>query len=282
MRRAVKDYKYEVQEGHMTEECSQYLAQLQKDWERHRVKLGVEALRKEVVSSTTQSCKHDLIVWAFQMEDRERDDTSSILNDNVSARAVSSVGSFSTETSTIQHNIDLLFDQEQDAASWEPVRPPEVLGEFLDSRYMLPLLLPSDPVMLSAAPKMPAFWWNEDVTNGISDSRCASRASKRSAGSLPWRISTKRLRDTSLSVLRWVDGAGSHARWARSADVDGREEHEYDGEVPPSPSPYPLGSEEDRENDVAAPSVVRRVTPLTRRPSLRSKGRASTPVDRTP
>jgi hypothetical protein len=52
MRRAVKDYRCEVHEGRMTEECSQYLAQLQKDWERHRVKLGVEALRKEVVSST--------------------------------------------------------------------------------------------------------------------------------------------------------------------------------------------------------------------------------------
>jgi hypothetical protein len=62
MRRAVKDYKYEVNEGHMTEECSQYLAQLQKDWERHRVKLGVEALRKEVVSSTTTNCNHGLIV----------------------------------------------------------------------------------------------------------------------------------------------------------------------------------------------------------------------------
>ena len=32
----------------MTEECNQYLQQLQKDWERHRVKLGVEQLRKEV------------------------------------------------------------------------------------------------------------------------------------------------------------------------------------------------------------------------------------------
>jgi len=52
MRRAMKDYKYEVQEGRMTEECIQYLAQLQKDWERQRVKLGVEALRKEVMSST--------------------------------------------------------------------------------------------------------------------------------------------------------------------------------------------------------------------------------------
>lgn len=48
MRRAVRDYKYEVNEGRMTEECIQYLTQLQKDWERHRVKLEVEALRKEV------------------------------------------------------------------------------------------------------------------------------------------------------------------------------------------------------------------------------------------
>jgi hypothetical protein len=43
----VRDYKYEVNEGRMTEECSQYLAQLQKDWERHRVKMGVEQMRKE-------------------------------------------------------------------------------------------------------------------------------------------------------------------------------------------------------------------------------------------
>ena len=48
MRRAVRDYKYEINEGRMTEECIQYLTQLQKDWERHRVKMGVEALRKEV------------------------------------------------------------------------------------------------------------------------------------------------------------------------------------------------------------------------------------------
>lgn len=48
MRRAVRDYKYEVNEGRMTEECIQYLTQLQKDWERHRVKIGVEAMRKEV------------------------------------------------------------------------------------------------------------------------------------------------------------------------------------------------------------------------------------------
>lgn len=51
MRRAVRDYKYEVNEGRMTDENVQYLTQLQKDWERHRVKIGVEAMRKEVSSN---------------------------------------------------------------------------------------------------------------------------------------------------------------------------------------------------------------------------------------
>lgn len=55
MRRAVRDYKYEVNESRMTEECIQYLTQLQKDWERHRVKMGVEALRKEVRQTTVLS-----------------------------------------------------------------------------------------------------------------------------------------------------------------------------------------------------------------------------------
>jgi len=31
MRRAVRDYKYEVNEGRMTDECIQYLTQLQKE-----------------------------------------------------------------------------------------------------------------------------------------------------------------------------------------------------------------------------------------------------------
>ena len=61
MRRAVRDYKYEVNEGRMTEECTQYLAQLQKDWERHRVKIGVEALRKEVSGSSGLDHQSDIL-----------------------------------------------------------------------------------------------------------------------------------------------------------------------------------------------------------------------------
>ncbi|KAI0274770.1 DIL domain-containing protein [Gloeopeniophorella convolvens] len=255
MRRAVKDYKYEVNEGRMTEECSQYLAQLQKDWERHRVKLGVEALRRE-------------------MEDRDRDDASSILNDSASLRP-SSASSASTEASIAQHNIDLLFDREEDAAAWEPARPPEVLGEFLDSRHMLPLLLPSDPVMLSAMPKMPPFWKDEGTTNEHLDERSASRSSKRSAGSIPWQIMAKRLRDTSLDILQWVDGVGSHARWVRPDDADAREEEEAGARAA-------LGLDEDQRSDFTAEVEMRRAAPLTQRPSFRAKGRASTPVDRSP
>jgi hypothetical protein len=48
MRRAVRDYRYEVSEPRMDEECVQYLSQLQKDWERRRVRMGVEALQNQV------------------------------------------------------------------------------------------------------------------------------------------------------------------------------------------------------------------------------------------
>ena len=196
------------------------------------------------------------------MDEREHDDAS-VSNDNVSAHAASFVSSASTEATAAQHNIDLLFDQ--DVASWEPVRPPEVLGEFLDSRYMLPLLLPSDPVLLSATPKMPASWQNENVANGTPDSRSASQASKRGFGSIPWRITTKSLRETSLDILQWVDGVGSQARWARLVLTEEREEDECDS--------HPICSGDEQESAIAV--EVNPTTPLTQRSSIRTKGRAS-------
>jgi hypothetical protein len=48
MRRAISDYRFEVGEGKMSDECSQYLAQLQKDWEKRRVRIGVETLQREI------------------------------------------------------------------------------------------------------------------------------------------------------------------------------------------------------------------------------------------
>ncbi|KAI0320337.1 DIL domain-containing protein, partial [Amylostereum chailletii] len=206
MRRAVRDYKYEVNEGRMTEECSQYLAQLQKDWERHRVKLGVEALRREM-----------------DERERERDDVS--FNDSGSHQGSSSTSMSSSEMGAAQRSIDSLFDRDQDIIIWEPAKPPEVLGEFLDSRHMLPLLLPSDPRMLSAVPKKPPLWKDSRPGNeqAGSDGRSASRMSRRSADNIPWQTSTRRLRDVGLETLQWVDGIGSVSRWSRPWQIDENE-----------------------------------------------------------
>lgn len=57
MRRAVRDYRYEKNEGRMDDECAQYLLQVQKDWERQRVKLGVAAVRQDVSDGPVFSYK---------------------------------------------------------------------------------------------------------------------------------------------------------------------------------------------------------------------------------
>ena len=46
----------------MDDECVQYLAQMQKDWERQRVRMGVEALQKEVCSVSYFDIRHHLII----------------------------------------------------------------------------------------------------------------------------------------------------------------------------------------------------------------------------
>ncbi|KAI9633838.1 DIL domain-containing protein [Dioszegia hungarica] len=47
MRRAVRDYKFEVSEGRMDDECVAYMGQIQKDWENRRVQTSVKALKAE-------------------------------------------------------------------------------------------------------------------------------------------------------------------------------------------------------------------------------------------
>jgi hypothetical protein len=54
-----------------------------------------------------------------------------------------------------QRAIDDLFSRTFEKSDWQPAKPPVVLGELLDSRHMLPLLLPSDPMHLGALPVIP-------------------------------------------------------------------------------------------------------------------------------
>ena len=220
--------------------------------------------------------------------ERERDEMS--LNDGTAP----SISSASTDAGSAQRNIDLLFDHDQDATAWEPARPPDVLGEFLDSRYMLPLLLPSDPRMLSASPKPPAP--RDDAGRGAGrlsngHARSESRASRRSSGSLPWQMRTRRLREVGADTLQWVDGAVASARWTRPVAVEIDEEDEEDStdedgdELRSLAYQYPedaaSAQDEDGDGDLTITTETRRVTPLTAKPSLR-RGRTNTSAGITP
>ncbi|KAK0245580.1 DIL domain-containing protein [Armillaria nabsnona] len=254
MKRAVRDYKYEVNEGRMTDECVQYLTQLQKDWERHRVKLGVEALRKEM---------------GERERDREREESlSSSLNDSMD-QSMQSV-SFSSDSSDFppNQNIDVLFDKDDRTASWEPPKPPQVLGELLDSRHMLPLLFPSDPRMLAAISRplsLPDDGKKKRPSSVLtSDSRSDSYATVESR--CTWRARHRKVRQVGIGTLKWVDGVRSASRWGRLIPED----EDIDS------------SEEEGETDVKGQMHA---TPLTRKPSGRTKGRVShggdtTPIDR--
>ncbi|KAF7347902.1 hypothetical protein MVEN_01548100 [Mycena venus] len=248
MRRAVREYKYEVNEGRMTEECVQYLTQLQKDWERHRVKLGVEALRKE--------------------RDTDHDSVSSFQTDSqsISRPASSATASIaSSEGSAGQHGIDMLFEKTQEKSAWEPVKPPQVLGELLDSRHMLPLVFPSDPRMLSALPGKLIFPDDKPPHTPVptSDSRSSSRASEGNRGAMPWRSRDRTLRQVGVGTLQWVDGIRSAARWGKLMNPDTDvEEDEMEG-----------GGDGGRQEGEL--TVDTHITSFTRKPSGRSKGRPS-------
>ncbi|KAF9015076.1 DIL domain-containing protein [Cyathus striatus] len=253
MRRAVRDYKYEVNEGRMTDECIQYLTQLQKDWERHRVKLGVEALRKELVERDQES----------------REGSVSSFTEDTSRSSESSSVPSSSHAYGDMHNIDILFSKTDDALNWEPIRPPEPLGELLDSRYMLPLLLPSDPRLLGALPAKKRFLdegqrlfqRNAPITP---DSRSSSCAGDRIPISVAWRRRNRKVREVGISALRWVDGATSASRWGRP--VDPSYGSDDDEQKPPS---Y---ISDDGNEDVTVKINVH-VTSFTRRPSTRGRGR---------
>lgn len=270
MRRAVRDYKFEVNERRMTEECVQYITQLQKDWERHRVKLGVEILRKEISE-----------------RDRDRDDASSTFRSgSVNGDDQSSLGSI--ETTSNRHSIDMLFDKNLEINAWAPPKAPQVLGELLDSRFMLPLLFPSDPLLLAALPSK--AYLNPEGTSQPASATLSPSSMPRGSidfgkpGPLRWRSRNKKIREAGVGMLQWVDGLHSAARWWRPTEqtYEAEEEVEQLTEEPESEV-----NEEDELQSVDEEGrrtlkVTTHFTPYTRKPSIRSKGGRPSLGDVTP
>lgn len=116
LRRAVRDYRYEVDETKMDEECSQYLVQIQKQWERQRMQKTVDGLS----SPPTQS----------QREAMERD---------AAADEAASATSLQEDAARM---IDEVFSDPSEFGSYSPPGATEALGELLNSRYMVRLHFP--------------------------------------------------------------------------------------------------------------------------------------------
>lgn len=169
----------------------------------------------------------------------------------------------------MQHNVDLLFDRTFDQSSWESAKPPQVLGELLDSRHMLPLFLPSDPRMLSAAP---AKQYIVDFTKRTSNHQPEPRTSSRTdmVRSMGWKRRSHRVREVSIDTLRWLDSFRP-SRWTRPIYMEPSSPGN-DGNSPPL---SPIGDGKDLRINPDAVQTSPASTPLTRKPSTRSKNRTS-------
>lgn len=202
--------------------------------------------------------------------ERERTEDSPSLN---GAYYDSAPPSPSFEYSTAQRGIDTLFDRHREKSAWEPPSAPETLGELMDSRHMLPLILPSDPRLLGAVPAKTAI--PQTQTRLRSDSlvaetaiRSSSRASHRASEALGWRLRTRKLREVEIRTLQWIDGAPSTARWYRPVEFD-----EGDEKGPP-----PAHVSGDGESLTEDAKISLHLTPLTNSRPSRSRGRQSSGV----
>lgn len=179
-----------------------------------------------------------------------------------------------------QQSVDSLFDKTLDVTLWEPTRPPQALGELLDSRYMLPLLFPTNPRLLAALPGKEMLLDDSKRFSLQSLSSSSDKSTSRGSdtpASLAWKLRNRKVREVGIGTLQWVDGIRSASRWGRPVAHDYEPESE-DDHLPPQTT-------EDQEEDATELTihVNTHITPLTRKPSGRSKGRPSmgetTPID---
>ncbi|KIR42063.1 DIL and ankyrin domain-containing protein [Cryptococcus deuterogattii 99/473] len=181
MRRAVREYRYEVNEGRMSDECAQYLAQLQKDWEKRRVQLSMQEAERR-----RSACEWSEGTYGPGMSGSSGYEESAML-------------------------LDALFDGSTTLADFVPHSAPESLGELLDSRYMLPFLLPENNIYLIATPPTDAAYANLHIPSSspfVTDAptkQPLSHASYSSSRAMGYKIpNIGRLRDLPPDFFQWM------------------------------------------------------------------------------
>lgn len=150
--------------------------------------------------------------------DREASDSSSAEGDHSSINHVPGDDERQREVDEAQRRMDTLFDRDSLKNEWTPPRPPDVLGELLDSRFMLPVVLPSDPELLCASPGLGVDRLRQledkarrrgssgSLASMNEEGRSASRASIGNRGALEWRKKGLKAREVDAEIVEWVDG----------------------------------------------------------------------------
>ena len=175
LRRAVKDYRHEVNEPRMSEECSQYLQQLVRDWDRKRVKEGVEGIQREVSQRQV-------------------------------SRTVSPGGSLDETQSRLVANLDSLFDVDIGLSEYRPSVPKPSTTDLEDSRFNIPFAIPSQQFLAA----VPTATKNMSLLAGHSgqtrlDGRPSSPASYSSSRPMGYNIrSTKQLQKRPGDFVEWL------------------------------------------------------------------------------
>ncbi|KAA1064346.1 hypothetical protein PGTUg99_017613 [Puccinia graminis f. sp. tritici] len=165
-----RDYRFEVDEPKLSEECRQYLVQTQQDWDRRRIQRVSELELDDKRSSSLEPGETTVSLPSSPAKER-------IIKtkDDGLAKAIQA--------------IDAAFGSDEDMeayGSYEPPVAPECLGELLDSRQMLPFGLPTaTEVLLSFKktvpfgslktylipdePKPGSHWWASSELSSLSD-----------------------------------------------------------------------------------------------------------------
>ncbi|GAA5859929.1 hypothetical protein JCM1840_001800 [Sporobolomyces johnsonii] len=196
LRKAVRDYRYEVDESRMDEDCDQYLVQIQKQWERLRVQKTVEGLS---------------VSGGAGEEGGEAGTGSEGGEDAASATSVQE---------DVTRMIDEVFSDPSAFGSYSPPGGADALGELLNSRYMLPFAVPTSAEMLvnfdqpdafgpfAAVPPRTSNSNSNNSENGTATPRSISRLSLSSAS----RLSSNDLSASDAASLRSISTNGGELK----------------------------------------------------------------------
>lgn len=158
----------------MSEECSQYLQQLVRDWDRKRVKEGVEGIQREVSQRQV-------------------------------SRAISPE-SLSQSQARLVKDLDSLFDIDVGLSEYYPAVPKPSDNDLEDSRFNIPFAIPSQQYLAAvptAAKNMNLL--SSHAGQSRSDARPSSPASYSSSRPMSYTIrSTKQVQKRPDDFVEWL------------------------------------------------------------------------------